>query len=198
MSLDKVVFRRYVPYVDRKSSLSFYCSDKTLGSSAIRCDPCFALIIVLPVTCLSIVRRDTQTLALSHMNPVHSPWCAACWQYPATFDKLVSLVKYFLSSSSGTRQVSSLTVLSSLGSQITPPAGLRPISSHKPCFFGIQIYWCLALKSNVLALSVRSGLNNLLGVSNLLNVGRLTVSGISVSLAICKEDQRNTCPFSWK
>lgn len=92
--------------------------------------------------------------------------------------------------------MSSLTVLSSLGSQITPPAGLRPISSHKVCFFGIQIYWRLALKSNVLALSVRSGLNNLLGVSNLLNVGRLTVSGISVSLAICKKDQRNTWPFS--
>ena len=96
-----------------------------------------------------------------------------------------------LSSGSGTRQVSSLTVMSSLGSQITQPAGIKPISSHKACFFGIQICWLLALKNNVLALSVRSRLNNLLGVSNLLNVGRLTVSGISVHLAICRKDQRN-------
>ena len=91
---EKVVFRLYVPYIDRKSSLSSYCSD-TLGSPNIRCDPCFALIIVLPCACLSIIRQDTQTLALSQMNPIHSPWCAACWQYSATFDKLVSHVKYF-------------------------------------------------------------------------------------------------------
>lgn len=38
MRHEKVVFRLYVPYIDRKSSLSSYCSDKTLGSPNIRCD----------------------------------------------------------------------------------------------------------------------------------------------------------------
>lgn len=41
-----------------------------------------------------------------------------------------------LSWSSGTCQVSSLTLMSSFGSQITQPAGVKPISSHKACFFG--------------------------------------------------------------
>ena len=49
----------------------------------------------------------------------------------------------------------------------------------------------MALKSHALALSVGSGLNNFLGVSNLLNVGGLTAPGVTVGSAICKEDQRN-------
>lgn len=88
--------------------------------------------------------------------------------------------------------MSSLTVMSSFGSQITQTVGVKPISSHKACFFGNSDLLALALKSHALALPVRSGLNNFLGVSNLLNVGGLTVPGITVHLAICKKNQRNT------
>lgn len=97
-----------------------------------------------------------------------------------------------LSWSSGTCQVSSLTVTSSFGSQITQPAGVKPRSSHKACFLGNLDLLFFGTKSHALALSVKSGLNNFLKVSNLLNVGGLTVPGITVCSAICKKDQKTT------
>lgn len=88
--------------------------------------------------------------------------------------------------------MSSLTVMSSFGSQITLPAGIKPIYSHKECFLGNLDLLVFGTKSHALALSVKSGLHNFLKVSNLLNVGGLTVSGITVCSAICKEDQKTT------
>lgn len=87
--------------------------------------------------------------------------------------------------------MSSLTVMSSFGSPIIQPAGVMLNPPTKNIFLEIQINWLLAVKSKAIALSVRSGLNNLLGVSNLLSIGGLTVPRISVHLTVCKKDQRN-------
>lgn len=183
MRHEKVLCSFFILYTDSKSSLFSYHGDKTLGSPDSRCDPFFALIIILPFTCLSIIRPVAQPLAHHKWTPSTSPWCAVCRQYLATFDKLVSLVKYFpeLEFWNLSGVLSDSHVFPWLSHYPTSWGKAR--SSHKACFFGIQIYWLLALKSNALALSVRSGLNNLLGVSNLLNVGRLTISGISSALS---------------
>ena len=95
MRHEKVFCRLYIPYADGKSSLFSYHGDKTLGSPDIRCDPFFVLIIVLPFTCLLLSGRMLRLWLHHKWTPSTPPWCTACWQYLATFDKLVSLVKYF-------------------------------------------------------------------------------------------------------
>lgn len=96
MRNEKVFCGHYIPYIDSKSSLFSYHGDKTLGSPGVRHDPFFLLIIVFTILFASPLLGRMLRLWLYHKwTPSTPPWHAICWQYLATFDKLVSLVKYF-------------------------------------------------------------------------------------------------------
>lgn len=79
--------------------------------------------------------------------------------------------------SSGTHQVSSLTVVSPSSAQISQAAGEGPTSSHSACVLANSDLGALDTKVTLFLLCVSSGLSNLLRVSKLLNVRGQTVPG---------------------
>lgn len=182
----------YVPYIDSKSSLFPYHDDKTRGISDTRHDLFFVLIIpllfYLPLHYQAGFLDSGFITNEPHQLPHDTLHTGSIWLLLTNWSVLWNTS---LSWSSGTCQVSSLTVISSFGSPITQPAGVMLNPPTKNIFLEIQIYWLLAVKSKAIALSVR------LGVSNLLSIGGLTVPRISAHLTVCKKDQRNIQSPFW-